>query len=218
MKRSARRKRKSKQDVDIVNVSEQDIDALIERSKATLSTEDAELLQKIIASYVHVTKLVGEKETTLRRLRQLFGLATSEKTKDVLKGKDQGNASNEASVSEDAQSADLAASSADGGVEAEASSSEPTTSHKKPGHGRNGVDAYEGATRTTVAHDTLTPGALCPLARIRHALSPGRWCKVQKIRAARTGGRRRQPSRLLRRLEGVQPVDSVPCAAAVGRA
>jgi hypothetical protein len=33
---------------------------------------------------------------------------------------------------------------------------------KKPGHGRNGVDAYQGAARVEVAHEKLKVGDFCP--------------------------------------------------------
>jgi transposase len=137
--------------VELVDVHVDELVALRERVAEKLAPEDAQLLQQLIDSYVHVEKLVRMKETTIRRLRRLFGINTSEKTQAVVGTLPHTTAKNP--ESEPSANGNEGSSSATGGA----------TGEKKKGHGRNGKSAYQGATRTTIPHPTLKPGDRCPL-------------------------------------------------------
>lgn len=142
---------------DIVEVNAQQLEALLDRAASnTLREEDTELLRQIFDSYVHFFELVGDKNTTIARLRKmLFGHST-EKASKLLSDEDaneespaaSADAGNEDDDNEDAGSASL---------DANGNPDEPP-----PGHGRYGADDYPGAKQVDVRHPTLSPGDTCP--------------------------------------------------------
>jgi len=164
-----------------------------------LDADDYEAIKTVIGAYVCLVHTVGEKDTTIRRLRQMLFGAKTEKTSAVL-----GNLKNTESASEShpssAASAEAAhdpadqnansplpdiAAEADGSAVADASagadakaSDGASTDHadmvsddtdapgQTPqgprGHGCNGADAYTGAEKVDVRHESLQPGDSCP--------------------------------------------------------
>jgi transposase len=86
-----------------------------------------------------LTELIGDKETTISQLRTLLVKPSTEKTRQVLQ---------------------------QAGIKAPPQSSLPPSANEnektKPGHGRNGAEAYRGAPRTKIAHASLKPGDHCP--------------------------------------------------------
>ena len=111
-------------------------------------------------SYAYLSDLVGDKNTTIRRLRQmLFGVRT-EKTAAVVGGKtDAGTPPSDA----DAPAARLGEVGAEteAKINSEAAAEDDAESPQK-GHGRNGADAYPGAEKVEVHHESLSPGDPCP--------------------------------------------------------
>ena len=70
---------------EIIEVTSQRIEELLERAASnTLRDEDTELMRDIFASYTGFFQIVGDKSTTIARLRKLMFGATSEKSKNVL--------------------------------------------------------------------------------------------------------------------------------------
>ncbi len=49
----------------------------------TLREEDTQLIRQIFDSYVHLFEIVGDKNTTIARLRKLFFGASTEKTEKL---------------------------------------------------------------------------------------------------------------------------------------
>jgi hypothetical protein len=145
----------------IVELDMDKLEEILQRLEAKeLDTEDYETIQAVIGSYVYLVNVVGDKETTIRRLRQmLFGVKT-EKTSaviDGLKGVESASAAPEAEGS----------AQADAGIAAEAhtetdSQASGEAPQGPPGHGRNGADAYTGAEKVEVRHESLQPGDPCP--------------------------------------------------------
>jgi transposase len=83
-----------------------------------------------------VADLIGEKDTTISQLRALLMKPSTEKTDKVLE---------------------------QAGLKSGSKSHLPGPSVKaKPGHGRNGAEAYQGAERIQVPHASLKPGDGCP--------------------------------------------------------
>jgi transposase len=96
--------------------------------------------------------LVEDKDTSIRRLRQLFFGSRTEKTKDVVGPKD---GTPKSDVPPDAA------------AEPESTAGEGTTDVSNAaavskGHGRNGAEAYPGAERIDVPHPSLRAGDACP--------------------------------------------------------
>ena len=140
-----------------------ELETLLERARSSVSAEDYQTMKHLVDSYLYVLELVEDKQTTIKRLRQiLFGHKT-EKTRNVQKD-----------VKADAETSDSSDSSASGQEEEEeattppadenqeqtdaSSSDDDDESPKRRGHGRNGAAAYEGADKIRVSHATLQAG------------------------------------------------------------
>jgi len=129
-----------------IDVSIEELEALLEQVRPALSAEGYQKLQAAIHTLGHVVDLLEKQETTLAELRELLCPASTEKTSKVL---------------------------ARAGIEAEKKPGPenplpgPEGIPKKPkravaGHGRNGANAYAGAQKVKVPHATLKAGDPCP--------------------------------------------------------
>jgi len=107
--------------------------------------KDYETTKILAESYVELVALLKSKDVSMRRLRKLLFGANTEKTASVVGGR-----------------ADSQASPSHG----EEDHTEPTEATDPPasgkGHGRNGADAYHGAEKIEVPHESLQPGDACP--------------------------------------------------------
>lgn len=104
-----------------------------------LPEADRAKLSETIETLAWLQQELTNKDVTLARLRSLFGLSSSEKTKNVLRK-----------------------TSGDGSTSGEGTSTPKKPKEKAKGHGRNAADAYKGADRIEVAHDSLKSGEPCP--------------------------------------------------------
>src|SRR3954454_3020319 len=138
--------------LELVDVDSDRLEEVLRRAEQSLDEKDAELIRAVFESYAYVTELVEDKNTSIRRLRQLFFGARTEKTEDVVGPK--------SGTSKVATSPDAAAEIESVAGEATADVSEPAAVSK--GHGRNSAEAYRGAERIDVAHPSLRAGDACP--------------------------------------------------------
>jgi transposase len=157
----------------IVELSMDELEEILRRLEAKqLGADDYETLKAVIGSYVYLVNAVGDKDTTIRRLRQMLFGAKTEKTLAVIggvTGATGGAASAEAEAVPDstAASATAASTKADAEVPAEArTESDSQTSGEDSGHGRNGADAFTGAEKIEVRHESLQPGDPCPKCEV----------------------------------------------------
>jgi transposase len=123
-----------------IDMKPKDLDALLERTRGKVSEEDFRLLKALADSLIYFTDVIENDRMTIRELRRLILGKGSERTRKVLlragiEGKDR-----------------------------ESDKTEPPGGEKKkrPGHGRNGAEAYRGANRVEVSHPTLASGDGCP--------------------------------------------------------
>jgi transposase len=123
-----------------------------------LQAEDYATIRALIESYVGLTQAVGDKGATIRRLRQMLFGAKTEKTAAVM-GRER-NAPMPGSSQDDVPSAP--APEGDAKAEATPHAAEAPADSPTPGHGRNGADAYLGAEKIEVRHESLQPGDPCP--------------------------------------------------------
>jgi len=156
-------------DIDIVQFD--DILHRVEANKAT--ADDCKTLWAFRDSYVYLMKLIKAKNMTIDRFRKMmmFGSPT-EKTKDVLGRVSNNNNKDKASCSSQEHPGQATvsslpspqAASAQETAAAETAAVEPENAPKNPrkGHGRNGADAYTGAEKIAVSHESLQPGDPCP--------------------------------------------------------
>jgi hypothetical protein len=168
------------EDRPIIDVDLAEIEAAFERiQQGRASAEDYDLVKRVIDNYVELTRLLREQNTTIARLRRLFGLQSSEKTADVLKsnGVASGRGQQErktdscgASGQSDTTPATEAVPSSTGAQGAASPSdattkSEPAKAAKKrtKGHGRRPWTEFPDAPCVDVLHELLRPGMMCPI-------------------------------------------------------
>jgi transposase len=136
--------------LELVEVDSDRLEEVLRRVEQSLDEEDAALIRAVFRSYAYVADLVEDRNTSIRRLRQLFFGARTEKT-DAVVGRE--TESPDATSPRDALAeTGVAAGEGDGGGSGVASK----------GHGRNGSEAYRGAARVDVPLSSLRAGDACP--------------------------------------------------------
>jgi len=120
---------------EVLEISREDLESLLERVRPSLPEEDFRKLKAVVEGLELLTELIADKDTTIRDLRKLLFPLVTEKMREVLE---------RAGLSDKPKPA--------------ATDKKP----KKPGHGRNGADAYSGARRVEVPYGQLTAGDRCP--------------------------------------------------------
>lgn len=135
---------RSKPEVLVLDMKE--LEDIVKRALAgPISEADAEKLLNSLGSLVWLQQELATKHVTISRLRSLFGLSTSEKTRKVIgEEAEEGEQS-----SKDEPPADEDAAKA-------------SPKKKRKGHGRKSAAAYTGAERIAVRLGTLSPGEPCP--------------------------------------------------------
>jgi transposase len=124
-------------------VSLSELEAIIARTEnAPLGEQDRHLLLSAAQTLRFLTAELEKKGISVARLKKLlFGAATETSKNLGLDTPDQDEADSQTDKDNE-------------------QSSEPKK--KRKGHGRNGADAYTGAKKVQVPHETLRPGDLCP--------------------------------------------------------
>jgi len=129
----------------VIELSTQEWEEILQHAASgPLNEAERETLKALGESYIHLLKLLEDKNISIDRLRKLIFGSGSEKTRKVLKDKDP-----EASST----------TPPDGGQ-----STRKAEPEKEPpkGHGRNGADDYQGAEKVPVPHPFLRSGDPCP--------------------------------------------------------
>ena len=128
----------------------EELEILLERAKARpLSEQDYNKLKAAVETLGYLTQLLEDRKTTIDRLRQILFGASSEKTRKVLKTIIQAKT---------------------------AESPREQSGKKNNGHGRNGAQAYHGATKIGVGHNSLKSGDRCPQCKkgkVYNSTQPG---------------------------------------------
>jgi transposase len=135
----------------IIELEMSELENVLRRAEARLDEKDYALLKALAESYAYLTDLVGNKNTSLARLRKLLFGATTEKTAAVVGG----GKESAAGPSQDSGAEPGQASDAEGNAKSD-------SAHRRAGHGRNGAEAYVGAEKIEVPHESLRPGDSCP--------------------------------------------------------
>jgi transposase len=143
---------------EIITVDNSRLEEVLRRVEQSLDDKDAALIRAVFQSYVYVADLVEDKNTSIRRLRQLFFGKRTEKTAAVV-GRP-AEKPETTSHSRTAANTELAAGQP--AADASNGSNEPAAAPAGNGHGRNGADAYRTAERIDVPHPSLRAGDACP--------------------------------------------------------
>jgi len=128
---------------DVISIDQ--LKAIIERAqREPLSEQDCQLLLTVSETLQFLTEQLEHKSISIARLRKLLFGASTETLKNL--------------TSKDKHADDSQDDDPDPDHDGP-----PTEPKKKPaGHGRNGADAYTGAQKVNIAHETLKPGDDCP--------------------------------------------------------
>lgn len=119
-----------------LELNREELERLLERAKkGPLSEPDYQTLKAAVDTLGYLTQLLEDRKTTIDRLRQILFGASSEKTRAVLKTITQAKT---------------------------AESPGEKSGKKNNGHGRNGAEAYRGATKVELKHNSLRSGDRCP--------------------------------------------------------
>jgi transposase len=130
-----------------IEIDMSQLEDALRRAEEKLDEKDYAILRAVVDAYDTIAELVDDKNTTIARLRKLLFGSRTEKTKTVIGGgKD----------SESPRSASAAVSTAVVVATENAAETPPK------GHGRNGADAYTGAEKIAVPHESLEAGDPCP--------------------------------------------------------
>jgi transposase len=133
------RERKKKPQPERIEVSVEEISAIVERTQTgALSAEDHAKLKAAIDTFALVTAQLQTKDASIERLRHMIFGAMTESSRNVF-GEKRGEPPAAGSTEEP-----------------------PAPRPKPPGHGRNAAAAYTGAEQVTVAHPALHGGEACP--------------------------------------------------------
>ena len=127
-----------------IDLNPEEVQALLERAEnGVLAQGDYEIIKSMVETIQVLSQSIDDRATAIKRLlRMLFG-ASTEKIKDIFKD------------TADTEMANTETTGADDAPEVDAA-------EKKKGHGRNGADAYTGAPRIPISHQTLKAGDPCP--------------------------------------------------------
>jgi transposase len=134
-----------------IDLNMDEVQALLERAKAVMEPEDYEKLEAIVETAVYLSQAVEDKQMTIKRLRQMLFGASTEKTAAVIKKEEEDEGESRPATNEDSRA-----------PPEETDEEESATKQKRKGHGRNGADAYTGAEKIPVLHESLQPGNPCP--------------------------------------------------------
>ena len=124
--------------IERIEIDMKELEDILERARSgPLNDGDHKKLQEALHTLGYLANMIEDEATTLRRLRQIVGGRTTEKTGKVFED-------------------------VDVETEAEPRPTKPKKKAKPKGHGRNGADAYRGAEKIATRHESLDSGSPCP--------------------------------------------------------
>jgi len=137
--------------IERVDMNQEELDALLERARTgPLSEEDCAKLKGVIETLSYLTDLLGDRKTSIQKLRQILFGASTEKTSNLVKTGTQ--QASETGTAEGGRTPSPGLGGEQG----------PKSGDKPKGHGRNGALSYIGATKIKISHESLKPGDGCP--------------------------------------------------------
>src|SRR5215831_19570818 len=142
---------------DEVNLSRQDGEALIKRLQDdALTTQDRRVLEQVLRWYFWLVFALQEARFSLKRLRAMvFGARAKKRPQTPSSGGGSAHGG-------DAGGPGAAPTGAPG-AQADDARTQPSTSERRSGHGRQGAQAYSGAEHVICHHETLAVGEHCPV-------------------------------------------------------
>ena len=144
---------------ELVTASQAEFDEILHRAKPALSEQQYRLLEGVLGTFVFVMLKMQNAKTSIKRLQQMLFGARTELKRNVLE--DPGpDPAGDAPVNAAAAAAGDACGDHGGAPPAQA----------KPGHGRNGAQAYSGAPIVDKRACPAATGRRLPAVRDRPCL------------------------------------------------
>ncbi len=144
----------------IIELQVDELKEILRRAEAKqFNDKDYETTRTVFQSYVYVLDLLKGKNFSIRRLQKILFGASSEKTEAVTGGgtdSEPGPLDKTGPLDDEDATTD---SPEESGSETDSKNDSPASGK---GHGRNGADAYHGAEKIQVPHQSLQPGDACP--------------------------------------------------------
>ena len=138
-------------DPEVVTATREEIDELLTLARTSFPTKQYELLEGVLGTFLYVMLKLQNAKTSIKRFqRMLFGHRTEHK-RNVLER----NVLERAGVADDPHGQDAI------GAQTELADV-VVPKPRRPGHGRNGSQAYSGAPIVECDHPELEPGDRCP--------------------------------------------------------
>jgi len=134
-------------DVSRIDLDMNALLAYLEQARSVLCEDGYRKLKAALETLHYLTDLVGDKNTTIRRLQRIIFGARTEKIQNVL----------------DNQTGAAGGSSPKNAEQEKACTESGKAKEKRKGHGRNGALDYPGAQRIKISHESLKSGDPCPL-------------------------------------------------------
>ena len=146
----------------IIELDMDNLDEILRRVEAKeLHADDYETIRTVIESYVGLFYAVGDKNTTIARLRKLLFGSKTEKTAAVVGDlPTESSSPSQASASPGQSDLPPPESSAAPAIAEAVANADGAKSVRN--HGRIGADAYTGAEQITIPHPSLQSGDPCP--------------------------------------------------------
>jgi transposase len=134
-------------DIRWIDLDMKELEAILDRAReGSLDEEGYKKLKAALETLGYLTDLIGDKDTTINRLRKIIFGSSSEKTSNVL---------DSVSGLADSRKEKKTEEATDDG-------SSPKDNTKRKGHGRHGAQDYTGAKKIKIPHPSLRPGDICP--------------------------------------------------------
>lgn len=154
----------------LLTVTMDELEAILARVKAAIDPADHDKLCAAIETLGFLTAALENWKTSLRRLRRMLFGPSTEKTSDVCGEPGQGGGAEGAAAANGEPTTEAPATgepTTDAGSSGESASvaADGKKKPKRPGHGRNGAEAYTGLPLVKVPHPELKEGECCPKCR-----------------------------------------------------
>lgn len=144
----------------ILDVTAEQIQQMLKVAKQLMPSEMFAIIEASVATNAWFTAELSKQRASVRRLRKLMGINTSEKTRDVLPKGDPSAQEQPASDADD--QAPCGAPQGNDDDDQMAKKRKKAARKKVKGHGRLGAADYPGAELIHVPHERLEAGDPCP--------------------------------------------------------
>jgi transposase len=146
-----------------IELDRDELEVILGHAKMALNEAEYDKLHAAMETLVYLTQELEKKRVSVQRLKHLLFGATTETTRKVIEKVldevEKKNAGEDISQGEKGKD-----------------------KQKAKGHGRNGAEAYTGADKVCVPHESLKPGDTCPNCKkgtVYQSVEPGRLVRIR---------------------------------------